>query len=213
MTYFRYVNKPKWQVISDAVLPALCLFSPLSWYWLFQLSVLQTTITASLCHQKGHRLQVVCARILLPNKHKVSRGNTNNDIICELISWAATCNSQRTSMFFSIAPSLLFSTQLSAYLEVHSFCVLHKFLIPLYKRWGRMYWRDDVSNISTKYKFSFGAKIHNWFGRHVKWPQNTIQCFFCTKSPAYCGCISKDCVSRSEEGKKSRVWGEYDAGQ
>lgn len=116
-------------------------------------------------------------------------------------------------MFFSIAPSLLFSTQLSAYLEVHSFCVLHKFLIPLYERWGRMYWRDEVSNISTKYRFSFGAKIHNWFERHKKWPQNTIQCFFCTKSPAYCGCISKDCVSRSEEGKKPRVWGEYDAGQ
>lgn len=88
MTYFKYVNKLKWQVISDdAVLPALCLFSPLSWYWLFQLSVLRTTITASLCHQKGHRLQVVCAQILLPNKHKVSRGNTNNDIICEHQHW------------------------------------------------------------------------------------------------------------------------------
>lgn len=51
-----------------------------------------------------------------------------------------------------------------------------------------------------------------WIGKDFKpkkWAQNTLQCFFCTQSPARFPLIFKDCASR-EEGKRAnsvvQVW-------
>lgn len=56
-------------------------------------------------------------------------------------------------------------------------------------------------------KIKLGAKNQNGLEKTLckKCTQNTLQCFFCTKSPAYFTCIFKDCTSRREE--KSQLCG------